>query len=149
MTLAIGQTARLIVVMRPAGVIQSVAVSAQPPLLDSRQTSVTATVDTERIEELPVRSRNYLEFVLLAPGVTRHERQAAPGIVTSTLPDSGFSFGGLRPRSNSLTIDGLDNNDEFTGSTRTELSLEFVREFQVVTNGWSVENGGASGGARS
>jgi Carboxypeptidase regulatory-like domain/TonB dependent receptor-like, beta-barrel len=146
-TLTIGQTARLVVVMRPAGVIQSVAVSAQPPLLDSRQTSVTATVDTERIEELPVRSRNYLEFVLLAPGVTRHERQAVPGVATSTLPDSGFSFGGLRPRSNSLTIDGLDNNDEFTGSTRTELSLEFVREFQVVTNGWPVENGGASGGA--
>ena len=131
--LAIGQTARLNVVMRPAGVIESVAVSAQPPPLDSRQTSVTTTIDTERIEELPVRSRNYLEFVLLAPGVTRPERQTAPGAVTSTLPDSGFSFGGLRPRSNTLTIDGLDNNDEFSGSTRTELSLEFVREFQVVT----------------
>jgi hypothetical protein len=63
------------------------------------------------------------------------------------LPDSGFSFGGLRPRSNLLTIDGLDNNDEFTGSSRTELSLEIVREFQVVNNGWSAENGGASGGS--
>jgi hypothetical protein len=146
-TLAIGQTARLVVPMCPAGVIQGLAVSAQPPLLDSRQTSVTTTIDTERIEELPVRSRNYLEFVLLAPGVTRPDTQTTPGVVSSTLPDSGFSFGGLRPRSNSLTIDGLDNNDEFTGSTRTELSLEFVREFQVVTNSWSVENGGASGGA--
>jgi Carboxypeptidase regulatory-like domain/TonB dependent receptor len=145
-TLAIGQTARLNVAMRPAGVIESVAVSAQPPALDSRQTSVTTTIDVERIEELPVRSRNYLEFVLLAPGVTRSGRHPTPGGVTSPLQDSGFSFGGLRPRSNTLTIDGLDNNDEFTGSTRTELSLEFVREFQVVTNGWSVENGGASGG---
>jgi hypothetical protein len=145
-TLAVGQTARLNVVMRPAGVIERVAVSAQPPPLDSRQTSVTTTIDTERIEELPVRSRNYLEFVLLAPGVSRPGRHTTPGVVTSTLQDSGFSFGGLRPRSNTLTIDGLDNNDEFTGSTRTELSLEFVREFQVVSNGWSVENGGASGG---
>jgi hypothetical protein len=145
--LAIGQTAQLNVVMRPAGVIESVAVSAQPPPLDSRQTSVTTTIDTERIEELPVRSRNYLEFALLAPGVTRPARQTAAGIVASTLSDSGFSFGGLRPRSNTLTIDGLDNNDEFTGATRTELSLEIVREFQVVTNGWSVESSGASGGA--
>ena len=40
-TLAIGQTARLAVAMRPAGVVESVAVSAQPPALDSRQTSVT------------------------------------------------------------------------------------------------------------
>jgi hypothetical protein len=145
-SLAIGQTARLSVTMRPAGVIESVAVSAQPPPLDARQTSITTTIDTERIEELPVRSRNYLEFVLLAPGVTRPSRQSTPGRATSTLPDSGFSFGGLRPRSNTLTIDGLDNNDEFSGATRTELSLEFVREFQVITNGWSVENGGASGG---
>jgi hypothetical protein len=144
--LAIGQTARLDVVMRPAGVVESVAVSAQPPPLDPRQTSVTTTIDTERIEELPVRTRNFLEFVLLAPGVTRPTRQTTAGAIASTLPDSGFSFGGLRPRSNTLTIDGLDNNDEFTGSTRTELSLEFIREFQVVSNGWSVENGGASGG---
>ena len=144
--LAIGQTARLSVAMQPAGVVERVAVSAQPPPLDSRQTSVATTIGTERIEELPVRSRNYLEFVLLAPGVTRSQPQTAPGVLTLTLPDSGFSFGGLRARSNTLTIDGLDNNDEFTGSSRTELSLEIVREFQVISNGWSAENGGGAGG---
>lgn len=144
--LAMGQTVRLTIAMRPAGVVESVIVRAQPPPLDARQTSATTTIDTERIEELPVRSRNYLDFVLLAPGVTRSPPQPNPGIGTSTLPDTGFSFGGLRPRSNTLTIDGLDNNDEFTGSGRTELSLEIVREFQVVGNEWSVEHGGASGG---
>ena len=46
-----------------------------------------------------------------------------------------------------LTIDGLDNNDEFSGASRTELSLEIVREFQVVSHGWTTENGGGSGGA--
>src|SRR5262249_1702811 len=40
-----------------------------------------------------------------------------------------------------------DNSDEFTGGSRTELSLEVVREFQVVNNGWSAENGGAAGGS--
>ena len=49
---------------------------------------------------------------------------------------------GTAPRSNVLTIDGLDNNDEYSGSSRTELSLETVKEFEVVTNGWSVESGG-------
>lgn len=148
LSLGIGQTARLNLVLQPAGVVESVSVSAQPPPLDAGQTSVATTIDTERIEELPVRSRNYLEFVLLAPGVTRTSSAArAVTAGSSNLPDSGFSFGGLRPRSNTLTIDGLDNNDEFTGSSRTELSLEIVREFQVVSNGWSAENGGASGGA--
>jgi hypothetical protein len=147
LTLSIGQTARLNIALQPAGLVESVAVSAQPPPLDAGQTSVATTIDMERIEELPVRSRNYLEFVLLAPGVVRSSTLPSGSTASSSLPDSGFSFGGLRPRSNTLTIDGLDNNDEFTGSSRTELSLEIVREFQVVNNGWAAENGGASGGA--
>src|SRR5262249_9532340 len=136
LTLALGQTARMVAVLQPTGVVEEVAVTAHPPPLDSRQTSVATVIDTERIEELPVRSRNYLEFVLLAPGVTRASPQPVAGALTSIFPSSGFSFGGLRPRSNTLTIDGIDNTDEFTGSGRTELSLEVVREFQVVTSGW-------------
>src|SRR5882672_4586294 len=120
LTLSIGQTARLNIALQPAGIVDSVAVSAQPPPLDAGQTSVATTVDTERIEELPVRSRNYLEFALLAPGVTRAAPRAlASAASAARLPDSGFSFGGLRPRSNTLTIDGLDNNDEYSGSSRT------------------------------
>jgi len=144
--LAIGQTARMLVVLQPAGVVEEVTVTVQPPPLDSRQTSVATVIDTERIEELPVRSRNYLEFTLLAPGVTR-ALPPSGGAVTSVLPSSGFSFGGLRPRSNTLTIDGIDNTDEFSGSSRTELSLEAVREFQVVKSGWLAESGGGSAGS--
>jgi len=87
-----------------------------------------------------------LHFVQLAPGVVSVPRPATAQ-TTSVLPDSGFSFAGLRPRSNTLTIDGPDNNDRYSGASRTELSLETVREFQVVTNGYAAENGGASGGA--
>jgi hypothetical protein len=92
-----------------------------------------------------VQGRDYLHFVLLAPGVVA----SPPGGASQTgaLRDSGFSFAGLRPRSNMLTIDGLDNNDRYSGTSRTELSLEIVREFQVVSHGWTAENGGASGGA--
>src|SRR5262249_29158186 len=146
-TLAIGQTARLVIVLQAAGVVEEVSVSAQPPPLDSRQTSIATVIDTERIEELPVRSRNYLEFVLLAPGVTRASPPPTNGALTAVLPSSGFSFEGLRPRSNTLTIDGIDNTDEFSGSSRTELSVEVVREFQVVKSGWLAESGGGSAGA--
>ena len=66
---------------------------------------------------------------------------------STPLGGSGFTFGGLRAQSNNVSIDGLDNNDEFTGSSRTELSPEIVQEFQVVNNGLSAESGGASGGS--
>jgi putative addiction module CopG family antidote len=87
-----------------------------------------------------------LDFVLLAPGVS--SSPIASGASGSTpLTGSGFTFGGLRSRSNNLSIDGLDNNDEYTGSSRTELSPEIAQEFQVVNNGLSAESGGASGGS--
>src|SRR5216683_289302 len=143
---SLGQTVHLDIVVAPASASEQVTVNAQPSSLDPSQSSVVSSVDQERIEELPVRSRNYLDFVLLAPGVS--SSPIAAGVSGSTpLTGSGFTFGGLRSRSNNLSIDGLDNNDEYTGSNRTELSPEIVQEFQVVNNGLSAESGGASGGS--
>ncbi|MFI5059134.1 MAG: TonB-dependent receptor domain-containing protein [Candidatus Acidiferrales bacterium] len=144
--LSLGKTIHLDVVLAPASASAEVTVGAQPSAIDTSQTSVVSSVDQERIEELPVRSRNYLDFVLLAPGVS--SSPTASPVSGSTPPTgSGFTFGGLRPRSNNVSIDGLDNNDEYAGSNRTELSPEIVQEFQVVNNGLSAESGGASGGS--
>jgi outer membrane receptor protein involved in Fe transport len=143
---SLGQTVHLDIVLSLASASEQVTVNAQPSSLDPSQSSVVSSVDQERIEELPVRSRNYLDFVLLAPGVS--SSPIASGAIGSTpLTGSGFTFGGLRSRSNNLSIDGLDNNDEYAGSSRTELSPEIVQEFQVVNNGLSAESGGASGGS--
>ena len=142
----LGQTVHLDIVLAPASASEQVTVSAQPSSLDPSQTSVVSSIDQERIEELPVRSRDYLDFVLLAPGVSSSPTAAGPS-GSAALTGSGFIFGGLRSRSNNVSIDGLDNNDEYLGSSRTELSPEIVQEFQVVNNGLSAESGGASGGS--
>jgi hypothetical protein len=150
-TVAVGSTTTLDITLSPAGVNAEVTVSDRPPALDTSQTASTTSIDPERIEELPVNSRNYLEFTLLAPGVAPSNTQATGGGNSSSsgapLADSGFTFGGLRPRSNSISIDGLDNTDETTGAARVALSPEIVREFQIVNNGLSAEFGGAAGGA--
>src|SRR6266568_115193 len=143
---SLGQTVHLDIVLAPPSASEQVTVNAQPSSLDPSQSSVVSSVDQERIEELPVRSRNYLDLVLLSPGVS--SSPIASGASGSTpLTGSGFTFGGLRSRSNNLSIDGLDNNDEYTGSSRSGLSPEIVQEFQVVNNGLSAESGGASGGS--
>lgn len=142
--ISIGRVAQLTVRLVPAVVQQQITVSEQPSSIDASQTTEATTIDPERIEESPVVSRNALDFVLLAPQRTRSNQAAATG--KSAFADSGFSFAGLRSRSNSLYIDGVENNDEFTGSARTELSPETVQEFQVVNNGLSAESGGGSSG---
>jgi len=143
--ISIGRVVQLTVRLAPARVQQQITVSEQPPAIDSTQTTEATSIDHERIEESPVVSRNYLDFVLLAPQLTRSNIQGATG-GKSALADSGFTFAGLRSRSNSLYIDGVENNDEFAGSARTELSPETVQEFQVVNNGLSAESGGGASG---
>jgi len=146
-TVALGRTTLLDITLRPAGVSAEVTITDRLPALDTTQTAITTSIDPERIEELPINSRNYLEFTLLAPGVAPSNPQATGGNSNSSLTDSGFTFGGLRPRSNTISIDGLDNTDETTGAARVALSPEIVREFQIVNNGLSAEFGGAAGGA--
>jgi hypothetical protein len=143
--ISVGTVVQMAVRLAPATVQQQISVSEQPPPIDPTQTAEATTIDHDRIEESPVVSRNYLDFVLLAPQLTRSNIQGATGGKTA-LADSGFTFAGLRSRSNSLYIDGVENNDEFTGSARTELSPETVQEFQVVNNGLSAESGGGASG---
>src|ERR1700730_4347211 len=143
--ISIGRLVQITVRLAPAGVQQQITLSEQPPPIHSTQTTEATTIDRERIEESPVVSRNYLDFVLLAPQLTQSNIQGATG-GKSPLADSGFTFAGLRSRSNSLYIDGVENNDEFTGSARTELSPETVQEVQVVNNGLSAESGGGASG---
>ncbi|MBZ5662339.1 MAG: TonB-dependent receptor [Acidobacteriia bacterium] len=144
--LELGQTLHLDIALSPASSSESITVKAEASAIEPEQTSFVSSVDGERIEELPVRTRNSLDFVLLSPGVASSPGPSSGGGATP-LAGSGFTFGGLRARSNNVSIDGLDNNDEYTGSGRTELSPEIVQEFQVVNNGLSAESGGASGGS--
>src|SRR5437773_160528 len=55
---SLGQTVHLDIVLAPASAAEQVTVNAQPSPLDPSQSSVVSTVDQERIEELPVRSRS-------------------------------------------------------------------------------------------
>lgn len=142
---AVGRNVQLPVVLRPAGSRQKVTVRAQQSGLDASQTSSVTNIDKDRIEELPIESRNYLAFTLLAPQVA----PGNPAVAQQTLAPavSAFSFGGLRPGSNAVYIDGVDDNDEYTGASRTELSPEAISDFQIVNHGFAAESGGAAGGS--
>ncbi|HEY6936927.1 MAG TPA: carboxypeptidase regulatory-like domain-containing protein, partial [Terriglobales bacterium] len=143
--ISVGTVGQIVVHLTTAQVQQAITVSAQAGPIDVRQTTVATTVGSERIEESPVVNRSYLPFVLLAPGLSSSNPKRGAATAAAA-PDSGFTFAGLRSRSNSLYIDGVENNDEYGGAVRTELSPETISEFQVVNNGLSAESGGSAGG---
>jgi hypothetical protein len=145
--IAVGRETRVNVRLAPARAEQQVTVQARAEALDTSQTSPVANIDRDRIEELPIPSRNYLNFALLAPAVEGANPAAAQQAPQTEAP--GFSAGGLRPTSNAIYIDGSDDNDETTGLSRTQLSPEAISDFQIVNHGYEAESGGAAGGAVS
>lgn len=143
--IAVGRDTRIDVRLAPAQAAEQVTVQSQATALDTSQTSPVTNIDRDRIEELPLPSRNYLSFTLLSPAVAAENPAVsshAPGAEAS-----GFSSGGLRPSSNALYIDGTDDNDEYTGLSRTELSPEAISDFQIVNHGYAAQSGGSAGGS--
>ena len=142
---AIGRDTHINARLVRSHVQEQVVVYSETESLDSSQTSPVTNVDRDRIEELPIPSRNYLNFTLLAPSLG--SANPAIGAVAPAASEGGFSAGGLRPSSNALYIDGVDDNDEYTGLSRTELSPEAISDFQVVNHGYAAQSGGSAGGS--
>ncbi len=143
--IAVGRAVHLDVQLVPAQATEQVTVQAQIDTLDTTQPSPVTNIDRDRIEELPIPSRNYLNFTLLVPSLAAAnaaQQRQAPGT-----GEGGFSAGGLRPGSNALFLDGAEDNDEFTGLSRTELSPEAISDFQVIDHGYEAQSGGSAGGS--
>lgn len=146
----IGQTVVHSIVMRPLTVVESIEVTERPDAIQGTESNASVALGNDRIEETPAPSRNYLNFVLTAPGVApasgSNARRSAASL-RSAFSDSGFTFAGMRPRNNAISIDGVDNRDETTGGNRVAIGLEMVAEFRVSGTSTGVEYGNAAGGS--
>lgn len=125
-----------------ASATETITVTAEAPVLEATRTAQASTVTERAVANLPTNGRNFIDFVLTTPGVTRDVR----------LGD--ISFAGQRGTLNSLVVDGADNNNTFfgqalgrTGSGRApyQFSQDAVQEFQVNRNAYSAEYGRAGG----
>lgn len=147
--LGLNQTIEEPIRLKLAAAGTTVDVSAQPEALDTTTPASGTGISGEVLEETPSQNRSYLGVVLLAPGVTpsagSNTLRTKAGM-RSASPDSGFSFAGMRARNNSLAIDGLDNRDETTGSSRVAVGQEAVAEFRVTASNVAPEFGGGAGG---
>lgn len=138
--LTVGEQAELALSMA-AGSTQAVTVSSGADIVETQRSSQSTTVDQQRIDNLPINGRNYINFTLTNSQIAR---DAAPSI--GAIPTSGLNFGGARARSNSINVDGADAGDYISGGTRSTVSQDAVQEFQIITNGFNAEYGRASGG---
>lgn len=135
-TVTVGARINLALSLRLATQAESVLVTGETSLVETTRTHVSSTVNERSIDGLPVHGRNYIDYVLLSPGVIRG-------------PGDTLAFGGQRSLS-LLLLDGANNNNPIGGSPFSsipyQVSLEAVQEFQVNSNGYSAELGRAANG---
>ena len=137
----VGQMRDLPINLSVAGTKETITVTSEAELVETQRSSSTDTINEQRIANLPINGRNYINFALTD---SRLARDTAPSI--GAAPTSGLNMSGQRARSNLVNVDGADAVDNSTNGIRSTVSQEAVQEFQIQTNGYSAEYGRAAGG---
>jgi hypothetical protein len=137
----IGQLRELPIALSIAGTQETVTVRSEAELVETQRSSSTDTINEQRIANLPINGRNYINFALTD---SRLARDTAPSI--GAAPTSGLNMSGQRARSNLVNVDGADAVDNSVNGIRSTVSQEAVQEFQIQTNGYNAEYGRAAGG---
>ncbi|HVO63444.1 MAG TPA: carboxypeptidase regulatory-like domain-containing protein [Terriglobales bacterium] len=120
--------------------VQDVGAAAEPT-----RTMVSSVIDEQKIENLPVNGRQFIDFALLAPGVTIGDTTSGSTDVIIE-PVTKLSFAGQNIHYNFVAIDGADNMSTASGIQKTTPSQEAVQEFRVINSDYSTEFGRAVGG---
>jgi len=138
----VGSKVNLDLTLPLASIQSTIEITAETPVIETTRTQVSSTVNEVSIQNLPVNGRNFEDFVLLTPGVTKDSRQG------------DISFAGQRGTLNSLLVDGADDNNTFFGQTTGRIgsgrapyqfSQDAVQEFQVNSSSYTAEIGRAGG----
>src|SRR5262245_9236667 len=140
LTVTVGRTTTLRIVMHPGAIDETVSVTAESPLLDTAKTEETSLIDRMQIDNLPINGRRADQFALLTPGVTKDGRFGL------------LSYRGQAGIFNNFTLEGNDDNQalfsEARGRTRiaSSVSANAIREFQVSQSNFLPEYGRSAGG---
>ncbi len=139
-TLQVDQRARVDVMLQPGEVTETVTVIGEGlGQLETESSSVGAIINASQVRDLPMPSRNMLNLLTLVGGVS--SGGAATGINASQL-----SINGSRTLNSEFTVDGVSVVSGSTGGVQRVPSAEAVREFRVLTSGYTAEYGRTSGG---
>ena len=139
--LRLDRTIRFNVELLPeSGLSEEMIVTATPPTVDVGSSSASLNVDASMLKNLAVsrpgsKGSAARSFESLA--------EMAPGAQEDTY---GVSINGSTSPENQFVVDGLSVNDPAVGTIGTPLSVEFVKEVNIITGGYMPEFGRSTGG---
>jgi hypothetical protein len=140
-TLTVGRTLSLKPSLALASTAETIVVNSSP-LIDELNVSSATTLNEATIATTPVLGRKFEDLLTLTPGVS---------IVQGPDGDE-ININGQRGIFNNISLDGGDYNNGFFGEqsggqrAAVDITLEAVKEFQVVASGANAEFGRTGGG---
>ena len=140
--LTLDRTATLNISLAVAARRETVTVNETVPLIDSTDSSTKQLIDSRTIDAIPLDGRNYLDLLLLQPGIV------ANGNARTDLSsrDSNGAILGERAGNTSYLLNGQDNNDDFHGGVLQAFTQDAIKEFEVIEAGYKAEFGRGSAG---
>jgi hypothetical protein len=123
---------------------ETVVVTSEAAQINTSDYKIDQVITRERIEELPLNGRNFLDLAQMEPSV----------VVVQDLDPGGRAnnftqvrIAGVDPALTRITADGVSVNDRVTGGAATNFSQESVQEFQITTANFDLSTGVTSIGA--
>jgi len=138
--LTTGQALELNFALRVGNVTESITVTAEPRLIETRSSDASQLIEAKTIEDIPLGDRRALNVM---------ETQGASVFVSYQSGERPyFSVGGGRGRSQNFVMDGGSAQTIRLGQAQVEVDppVETLQEIRVLTNGFSAEYGGSAGG---
>ena len=146
--LSVDQVARLDVKLAVGQTTESITVLAGALLMQTENATVGTVIDAQKVVELPLNGRSFIQLALLTPGVN----PGTPGSITvrrlrgSVGQAVGMSANGARDTQNRFYYDGIEAMDLDSYSFSFSPSIDGIQEFKVQSSTYSADVGGAPGG---
>jgi Carboxypeptidase regulatory-like domain len=137
----VGQAVNLALTMQVSSVQEKVTITATPTV-DTTKTESSSTINETTVSTTPILGRKFEDLLTLTPGVS----------VVQGPDGDEITFAGQRGVFNNVSLDGGDYNNGFFGEqlggqrAAIDITLEAVKEFQVVATGANAEFGRTAGG---
>jgi len=128
--------------LRPGAVTDTVQVSSDVINVDTESANVGEIVGSTTIQQMPLVTRNFIQLVELAPGVSSDIGSEAGFGSNSAL---AVSVNGVRNNSNNWTIDGVPNLDVFNGNNAITPDVDALSEFRIDRGNYTAEQGRSAG----
>jgi len=142
--LGLDQRLRLDFVLQVGGVDSATTVTADTPLLKSDSSDIAAVISQERVQQLPLQGRLFIDLVNLTAGATPEIQGAFGG--QFALAGGSANINGNRSDANNFLLNGVPINDSMWGRMAVSPSVDAVEEIKVQSFLYSAESGGAGGG---